>query len=105
MQNIKWAKKSYEPVPDWDLHWTPRDYRWEEWPGDSDAATHPHDCSMMSYRGHAVLQTLIRAYFSPAEKTGQRFIYAGSSCGSIFVWGARQLLLLIAGLSRARSRV
>ena len=42
---------------------------------------------MMSYRGHSVLQTLIRAYFSPAEKTGQRYIYAGSSCGTIFVWG------------------
>ena len=41
----------------------------------------------MSYRGHKVLQTLIRAYFSPAETTGQRYIYSGSDCGSVFVWG------------------
>jgi WD repeat-containing protein 23 len=32
----------------------------------------------MTYRGHAVLQTLIRAYFSPARTTGQRYIYSGA---------------------------
>ena len=40
------------------------------------------------YRGHTVLQTLIRAYFSPAASTGQRYIYSGSADGQIFVWGA-----------------
>lgn len=39
---------------------------------------HPHDCSIMTYRGHEVLNTLIRAYFSPAATTGQRYIYSGS---------------------------
>lgn len=37
------------------------------------------DTSIMTYRGHTVLQTLIRCHFSPAH-TGQRYIYTG--CGS-----------------------
>jgi hypothetical protein len=40
----------------------------------------------MTYRGHAVLQTLIRAYFSPGHTTGQRYIYAGSAEGVINAW-------------------
>lgn len=40
----------------------------------------------MTYRGHAVLQTLVRAYFSPAHSTGQRYIYAGNAEGDIIVW-------------------
>jgi hypothetical protein len=47
---------------------------------------HPGDVSLMTYRGHAVLQTLIRAYFSPAHTTGQRYIYAGSAEGVINAW-------------------
>jgi hypothetical protein len=47
---------------------------------------HPGDVSLMTYRGHAVLQTLIRAYFSPAHTTGQRYIYAGSAEGVIHAW-------------------
>ena len=39
---------------------------------------HPHDCSVMTYRGHVVLNTLIRCYFSPQPNTGQRYIYSGS---------------------------
>ncbi len=33
-----------------------------------------------------MLQTLIRAYFSPADSTGQRFVYSGSYDGSVFVY-------------------
>jgi len=33
-----------------------------------------------------VNQTLIRAYFSPAFTTGQRFIYAGSADKCIYMW-------------------
>jgi WD repeat-containing protein 23 len=50
------------------------------------AVQHPDDHSLMTYRGHAVLQTLIRAYFSPAHTTGQRYIYAGNADGDILVW-------------------
>lgn len=46
--------------------------------------SHPNDQSLMSYRGHQVLQTLIRAYFSPIETTGQKYIYSGSYNGSIY---------------------
>ena len=46
---------------------------------------HPKDCSVMTYRGHAVLKTLIRCYFSPAETTGGQYIYSGSYDGKIHV--------------------
>jgi hypothetical protein len=39
----------------------------------------------MTYRGHAVLQTLIRCHFSPIETTGGRYIYSGSADGRIHV--------------------
>lgn len=44
------------------------------------------DCSIMTYRGHRVTDTLIRCYFSPAATTGQRFIYSASSCGHVFLY-------------------
>ncbi|GAA5970636.1 hypothetical protein JCM11641_007379 [Rhodosporidiobolus odoratus] len=47
---------------------------------------HPHDTSVMTYRGHAVLRTLIRAHFSPLATTSQRYIYSGSSDGCIRIW-------------------
>ena len=46
---------------------------------------HPLDCSVMKYTGHEVLRTLIRCHFSPAETTGQQYIYSGSSDGKIHV--------------------
>ncbi|KAH9835897.1 WD40-repeat-containing domain protein [Rhodofomes roseus] len=47
---------------------------------------HPLDCSVMQYTGHEVLRTLIRCHFSPAETTGQQYIYSGSSDGRIHIW-------------------
>ena len=46
---------------------------------------HPKDCSVMTYRGHAVLRTLIRCYFSPGETTGGQYLYSGSYDGKIHV--------------------
>lgn len=46
---------------------------------------HPKDCSVMTYRGHAVLRTLIRCYFSPVETTGGQYLYSGSYDGKIRV--------------------
>ncbi len=40
----------------------------------------------MTYRGHSVLMTLIRCYFSPAETTGQQYIYTGSADGCVYVY-------------------
>ncbi|PLW40421.1 hypothetical protein PCASD_10399 [Puccinia coronata f. sp. avenae] len=47
---------------------------------------HPQDASVMTYRGHSVLNTLIRVHFSPANTTGQRYIGSGSSDGNIHIW-------------------
>jgi WD40 repeat protein len=44
------------------------------------------DLSLMTYTGHRVLETLVRAYFSPLETTGQRYIYSGSQTGVIHIW-------------------
>lgn len=40
----------------------------------------------MTYRGHAVLRTLIRCHFSPVATTGQRYVYTGSSDGRIHIY-------------------
>ncbi|OSX66899.1 hypothetical protein POSPLADRAFT_1042203 [Postia placenta MAD-698-R-SB12] len=47
---------------------------------------HTRDCSVMQYTGHEVLRTLIRCHFSPAETTGQQYIYSGASDGRIHIW-------------------
>lgn len=49
----------------------------------------PDDCSVMTYRGHAVLRTLIRCHFSPSATTGQQYIYSGSADGRIHVSAVR----------------
>lgn len=61
------------------------DYRWEKYPLPM-VAQRPDDCSVCTYRGHEVLKTLIRCHFSPADSTGQRYIYSGSASGHVFVW-------------------
>ncbi|KAL0481046.1 hypothetical protein AKO1_013680 [Acrasis kona] len=47
---------------------------------------HENDMSIMTYVGHHVLQTLIRCYFSPAQSTGQRYLYTGSKDGCVYVF-------------------
>ena len=42
------------------------------------------DTSLMTYRGHSILRTLIRCRFSPAFSTGQRYIYTGCAAGKVF---------------------
>ena len=41
------------------------------------------DTSLMTYRGHSVLHTLIRCRFSPEFTTGQRYIYSGCATGAV----------------------
>ncbi|KAG2491232.1 hypothetical protein HYH03_010440 [Edaphochlamys debaryana] len=62
------------------------DYRWQEYPASGRVVKHPHDASIQTYRGHTVQHTLIRAYFSPAHSTAQRFIYTGSVEGGVHVY-------------------
>jgi len=47
---------------------------------------HPNNCSVMAYRGHQVLRTLIRCHFSPEETTGGSYLYTGSSDGRIHIY-------------------
>ncbi|GJN14231.1 hypothetical protein PR202_gb01026 [Eleusine coracana subsp. coracana] len=48
-------------VPAWD-------YRYSRYPQQHNQLRHPHDQSLATYRGHSVLRTLIRCYFSPAYR-------------------------------------
>jgi WD repeat-containing protein 23 len=61
------------------------DYRYPHYPRPKHEA-HPKDCSVMTYRGHSVLRTLIRCHFSPAETTGAQYIYSGSADGKVHIW-------------------
>jgi DDB1- and CUL4-associated factor 11 len=74
--------------------------RYERYPKPKCLA-HPLDCSVMTYRGHAVLQTLIRCHFSPAETTGGRYIYSGSSDGRIHVRAIVSVIYILLPLTGA----
>ncbi|KAH6755509.1 transducin family protein / WD-40 repeat family protein [Perilla frutescens var. hirtella] len=62
------------------------DYRWMEYPEMARNVRLPDDLSIATYKGHTVLRTLIRCYFSPAFSTGQRYIYTGSTDSSVYVY-------------------
>lgn len=47
---------------------------------------HPDDNSVVTFRGHQVLQTLIRCHFSPPSSTNSRYVYSGSKDGKVHVW-------------------
>lgn len=49
----------------------------------TDTVSLSDDSSIMTYRGHRVKKTLIRAKFSPQETTGQRYIYTGCGTGRL----------------------
>ncbi|RMZ72138.1 wd repeat [Pyrenophora seminiperda CCB06] len=51
-----------------------------------DYSPHPHDCSLVTFRGHKVLKTLIRCHFSPPGSTDSRYVYSGSYDGSVHIW-------------------
>nr|GLL41879.1 LEC14B homolog [Ipomoea trifida] len=73
---------NYIPRPrkyDWD-------YRWMDYPEHARNKRHPHDLSLTTYKGHSVLRTLIRCYFSPAYSTGQKYVYTGSTDSSVYIY-------------------
>ncbi|GAA5860452.1 hypothetical protein JCM8547_000307 [Rhodosporidiobolus lusitaniae] len=47
---------------------------------------HPHDNSIMTYRGHSVLRTLIRCHWSPVLTTNQQYVYSGSAEGRVHIY-------------------
>ncbi|KAK3996518.1 WD40-repeat-containing domain protein [Cladorrhinum sp. PSN332] len=61
------------------------DYRWQDY-DDRHFYKHPHDNSLVTFRGHKVQRTLIRCHFSPPGSTDSRYVYSGSHDGNIYVW-------------------
>lgn len=61
------------------------DYRFMPFPED-DYEPHPHDCSVVTFRGHSVLQTLIRCHFSPPGSSNSRYVYTGSRDGKVYIY-------------------
>ncbi|XP_078179004.1 LEC14B homolog [Carex rostrata] len=62
------------------------DYRYTQYPQQQKFHRHPYDQSLATYRGHAVLRTLIRCYFSPEYSTGKRYIYTGSHDSCVYIY-------------------
>lgn len=62
------------------------DYRWGTY-RDDDWYPHPSgDNSVVTFRGHKVLRTLIRCHFSPPSSTNSRYVYSGSQDGKVWVY-------------------
>lgn len=53
---------------------------------DEDWFPHPHDNSVVTFRGHRVARTLIRCHFSPQGSTNSRYVYSGSYDGKVYIW-------------------
>jgi DDB1- and CUL4-associated factor 11 len=65
-------------------HW---DYRYQDFPGLRKLpVSHPQDRSVMTYRGHLVMETLVRCHFSPLHTTAQKYIFSGSADGRVYVY-------------------
>ncbi|KAF3541274.1 hypothetical protein F2Q69_00021595 [Brassica cretica] len=65
---------------------TPPHAKCMEYPPESINLKHPFDQSVSTYKGHSVLRTLIRCYFSPLHSTGQKYIYTGSNDSSVYIY-------------------
>ncbi|SPQ19587.1 e4e4a8ae-6b6b-444e-8ffa-13c3b82724e4 [Thermothielavioides terrestris] len=61
------------------------DYRWQDYE-DYQWFPHPHDNSLVTFRGHKVQRTLIRCHFSPPNSTDSHYVYSGSYDGFVYVW-------------------
>lgn len=61
------------------------DYRYQRYPA-TQSRSHPSDSSITTYKGHAVLRTLIRCYFSPSYSTSQNYVYTGSADEHFYVY-------------------
>lgn len=61
------------------------DYRFSPY-DDDDYTPNPHDCSVVTFRGHSVLKTLIRCHFSPPQSSNSRYVYSGSEDGNVWIY-------------------
>lgn len=71
--------------------------------GGIDYKPHPHDCSVVTYRGHKVLRTLIRCHFSPPSSTNSRYVYTGSYDGKVYVYNIDATLAGVIDMDAAAS--
>lgn len=67
------------------MYTTGFDYRFTDYTAE-DWTPHPHDNSVVTFRGHRVLKTLIRCHFSPPNSTNSRYVYTGSEDGCVWVY-------------------
>lgn len=79
------AKFDTIDLDNYDNYTTGFDYRFDPFPEDR-RKSHPHDCSVVTFRGHHVLKTLIRCHFSPPASTNSRYVYSGSEDGKVYVY-------------------
>ena len=61
------------------------DYRFTPY-DEADYIPNPHDCSVVTFRGHSVLKTLIRCHFSPPGSSNSRYVYSGSEDGKVWIY-------------------
>lgn len=88
------------------------DYRWSNY-NESYWRWDPHDNSVVTFRGHKVLRTLIRCHFSPPGSSDSRYVYSGSHDGQVYIWNLDATLAgtidvrstTCAGLIRAGARI
>ena len=65
---------------------------------------HPHDNSVVTYRGHSVMRTLIRCHFSPPGSTDSNYVYSGSENGKIYVYNIDSTLAGIIDVKKGTDR-
>ena len=92
-----------ETLRSWD-YMSGFDYRYMEYPGAS-VAKHPQDCSVVTYRGHSVLKTLIRCNFAPVMTTGQQYVYSGSEDGRVHIYNLDGTVCQVLDVSDSLSRM
>ncbi|KAI8675373.1 hypothetical protein NCS57_00438400 [Fusarium keratoplasticum] len=71
---------------------------------DEDWDVHPNDNSLVTFRGHKVLRTLIRCHFSPPSATNSRYVYSGSTDGKVYIWNMDATLAGIVDVKKATMR-
>ncbi|CAK7232229.1 hypothetical protein SCUCBS95973_008190 [Sporothrix curviconia] len=75
------------------------DYRFQRY-NDDLYFKHPHDNSVVTFRGHRVERTLIRCHFSPPGSSDGRYVYSASHSGKVYIWN---LDATLAGVIDVRS--
>ncbi|WEW57487.1 hypothetical protein PRK78_002954 [Emydomyces testavorans] len=68
---------------------------------DEDYQSHPYDCSVVTFRGHRVLKTLIRCHFSPPQSTNSRYVYTGSEDGKVYVYNLDATIAGVVDVAKA----